>query len=125
MSQGHGLTDADRAPWLDRVNAALRDDATEGAVCACSALDEWARHRLTGGLDGVRFVFLHGEPELVAARLRARRHHPVGVSLLPSQMAALEPPAPSPWTLSVDVDATPDQIVDQVVEWLGVESKHP
>ena len=118
MSQGRPLTNTDRAPWLDRVNAALRaHDAAEGCVCACSALDQWARDRLGTGVAEVRFVWLHGDPELLAARLRKRTGHPIGPSLLASQLAALEPPT-APSTLAIDVAAQPDVIVERILDWL-------
>jgi gluconokinase len=123
MAHGHPLTDADRAPWLDRINAALQEHAVTGAVCACSALNQWARDRLTRGIPGVRFVWLHGDPDLLAARIDARRHHPVGADLLPSQLAALEPPT-SADTLPIDVAATPDEIVERAVEWLEGSKRH-
>ena len=118
MAHGHPLTDAQRAPWLDRVNAELRRHGADGAVCACSALDEWSRERLTRGLDGVRIVFLRGDPELLARRLRDRKGHPVGVDLLASQLATLEPPD-EPDVLELDVADEPDHLVDQAVDWLA------
>jgi gluconokinase len=124
MAHGHALTDADRAPWLDRINAVLHQDFAGGAVCACSALNQWARDRLTRGITGVRFVWLHGDPGLLAARIDARHDNPVGADLLPSQLTTLEPPT-SANTLPIDVSATPDEIVEQAIEWLGVDSKQP
>jgi gluconokinase len=115
MAEGTPLTEADRRPWLGRLNQVLRRHSESGAVLACSALSEWSRARLTEGLDDVRFVLLHGEPELLRARLRRRRGHPVGVSLLPSQLRALEPPERA---LAVDVAAPPEVIVDRIVAWL-------
>ncbi len=118
MSHGHPLTDAQRAPWLDRVNAELRRHGDDGVVCACSALDEWSRERLTRELVDVRIVFLRGDPELLAARLEARRHHPVGVDLLASQLATLEPPS-APNVLELDVADEPEHLVDRAVDWLA------
>ena len=51
MHAGIPLTDADRMPWLDRLNHALHDHAATGAVLACSALTDDYRARLTAGLD--------------------------------------------------------------------------
>jgi gluconokinase len=118
MSHGQPLTDTQRAPWLDRVNAELRRHGADGVVCACSALDEWSRERLSRGLDDVRIVFLRGDPDLLAARLRARRHHPVGVDLLASQLAALEPPD-APNVLELDVADEPEHLVDRAADWLA------
>ncbi len=62
MHAGIPLTDAERDPWLDRINRALHDDAATGAVLACSALTHAYRERLSAGLDDVRFVLLTGDP---------------------------------------------------------------
>jgi len=119
MSAGRPLSEGDRIPWLDRLHHELARVSVGGAVCACSALTPDARWRLTRGLDDARFVWLHGDPALLAARIAARRGHPVGVALLPSQLATLIPPADA---LPVDVAATPEAIIDQIVAWLTAPS---
>jgi gluconokinase len=116
MSAGTPLTELDRAPWLDRINAELRRHPA-GAVCACSALSRSARARLSAGIDDLRWVWLDGPPELVAQRLAERPGHPVGVALLPSQLAALEPPADA---LAIDIADTPKRIVQRITEWADV-----
>ena len=90
MAAGQPLDDADREPWLDRINAVLRKQ--EQAVLACSALKERYRERLARGIEDIRWVYLKGAPELLRARLAARRHRYMPASLLESQLAALEPP---------------------------------
>jgi gluconokinase len=96
MSAGVALEDADRWPWLARLNAELRK--RERAVLACSALKEAYRRRLGEGLD-LRYVHLRGTPELISARLAKRQHRYMPAALLASQFAALEPPAHA-----IDVD---------------------
>ena len=90
MSAGIPLEDADRWPWLARLNAELKQRSR--AVLACSALKESYRARLGDGLR-CRYVHLRGSPELIGARLAARQHRYMPASLLASQFAALEPPA--------------------------------
>jgi carbohydrate kinase (thermoresistant glucokinase family) len=97
MAAGTPLTDADRAPWLARLNTELR--GREHAVLACSALRESYRAKLCDGVD-CRFVHLYGSRELIRARLAARRHRYMPASLLESQFAALEPPAQA---IAIDV----------------------
>ena len=119
MAAGHGLTEADRTPWLARVRAAVERSAAEhpgGVVGACSALTEQARRRLLRDLDEVHVVWLHGPSELLDHRLRRRRGHLVGVDLLPSQLATLEAPSDA---LAVDVRRSVDDIVDELVRRLG------
>lgn len=90
MASGVPLTDADRQPWLERLNAELR--GREQVVLACSALKQSYRDALAAGAD-CRFVHLRGSIELIRTRLQLRRHRYMPASLLESQFAALEPPA--------------------------------
>ena len=94
MSAGIPLTDDDRWPWLDRVVDELARAGANGgnAVLACSALRQVYRERLARAGD-VRFVYLKGDLETIAARLAARSHKYMPASLLPSQFATLEEPA--------------------------------
>ncbi|UDY35108.1 gluconokinase [Dermatobacter hominis] len=115
MSAGLPLTDEQRRPWIDRINAELRRHPG-GCVCACSALNPTIRRRLGRGLEDVRWIWLRATPALLEHRLATRTGHPVGVSLLPSQLAALEPPADA---LAVDASDTPSEIVASVERWLA------
>lgn len=115
MATGQPLTEAQRGPWLDRLHAALVGSVATGAVCACSALTEAARRRLTAGLDDVRLVWLNGPADLISDRLARRPGHSVGATLLPSQLDTLEPPAHA---LQIDVHDEPDRIVERIVDWL-------
>jgi gluconokinase len=94
MAAGIPLTDDDRWPWLDAMAAAMRHILAEGgnAVFACSALRQVYRDRLVAAGD-VRFVYLAGDYDTIAARLAQRRHRYMPPSLLASQFATLEPPA--------------------------------
>jgi gluconokinase len=101
MAAGMPLTDADRAPWLARLNGELRKK--EKAVLACSALKDAYRRALSQGLADCRFVHLRGSIELIRARLQERRHRYMPASLLESQFATLEPPADA---IDVDIAAS-------------------
>jgi gluconokinase len=90
MAAGIPLADADRRPWLERLNEELRQ--RRNAVLACSALKESYRRALCTDV-GCRIVHLRGSVELLRARLQERRHRYMPASLLDSQLAALEPPA--------------------------------
>ena len=117
MAAGIALQDEDRWPWLDALNARLREADARGAsvVLACSALKARYRERLTGGLSRYRLVYLHGTLELIEARLRERRHRYMPASLLASQFAALEPPREA---IAAEVAGTPALAVAQIVERL-------
>ena len=113
MAGGAPLTDEDRWPWLDRLNALLRETETAraSAVLACSALRQTYRQRLTDGLRSVRIVFLHGDQALIAARLGSREHRYMPASLLASQLATLEPPLDA---FIIDVAGTPERTLAAV-----------
>ncbi|MFN0090818.1 MAG: gluconokinase [Acidimicrobiales bacterium] len=113
MAAGRPLTDADRAPWLDRLNARLRAAAAAGTplVLACSALAAEHRRRLAEGLSPPpRWVQLTGSPALLEARLAARRGHFFRPELLASQ---LELWSPEPGALTLDVSDSPDALAER------------
>jgi gluconokinase len=111
MSAGIPLTDADRWPWLDRLNAELRAAALEAkpVFLACSALKQKYRDRLTAGLPQARFVYLKGSMELIHSRMALRRNHFMPVGLLESQFADLEEPKDA---IVLDISKTEDEMVD-------------
>lgn len=117
MRAGQPLDDDDRRPWLDRLNALLRHSLAKGepAVLACSALRQRYRDRLADRLDGVVFVHLAGDFDVIAARLAQRRHRYMPATLLHSQFDALEPPADA---VTVDVALPVEAIVANVLEAL-------
>jgi gluconokinase len=73
------------------------------------------RDLLRAGRPQVRLVFLEGSRELITRRLAARHGHFMRVEMLDSQFAALEPPQPDEDVTEVSIDATPEQIVDEIV----------
>ena len=118
MAAGIPLTDDDRHGWLlaiaDRLREAKR--AGVGLVVSCSALKRGYRDllRSVGDAD-VRFVYLAGRRALLAERLAKRRGHFMPPSLLESQLAILEEPAPDERALVCDIRDTPDTIVADLV----------
>ncbi|HEV8096326.1 MAG TPA: gluconokinase [Burkholderiales bacterium] len=120
MSAGTPLTDEDRWPWLDRLNAELRarDARGESVVVTCSALKQSYRDRLTRGLARWELVFLHGSFELLSQRIAERKHRFMPAALLQSQFDALEPPAKA---IAVDVAQPQEQSVERIVAALREE----
>lgn len=117
MRSGIPLTDDDRWPWLDRLNALLREaeGKRESAILACSALKQRYRDRLQNGLTDVRWIYLSGSVELISSRLQARKGHYMNPKLLASQFEALEPPKDA---VRIDVDATPAELAERVAKRL-------
>ena len=71
MKQGIALTDADRAPWLDRIGEELRSWAAAGqsGVLTCSALKRAYRDRIRSARPDVRIVYLKGSEALIKGRV--------------------------------------------------------
>lgn len=121
MRGGTPLDDDDRRPWLE----AIRRDAAgwlasgKRAVVTCSALKRRYRDVLRGAGEGVRFVHLTGDRELIARRMAGRQGHYMPPSLLPSQLATLEAPGADEDVLSVDVAAAPDAVVEAILATLS------
>jgi gluconokinase len=113
MSSGQPLTDADRWPWLDAIGAHLAAHRGQGCVVTCSALKRAYRDRLRAAAPGLRFVHLHGDIALVAARQAARQGHFMPPSLVASQFATLEPPAAEEAdVIALDVAAAPAALAE-------------
>jgi gluconokinase len=113
MRRGEALTDADRAPWLDRVRALALDalDADETVVVACSALRQVYRERLAQSDPRFVFVRLDVPNDVLEQRLSARRAHFAGPALLTSQLATFEPPNDA---VVVDGRLNVNEIVDHI-----------
>lgn len=122
MASGVPLTDAQRAPWVDALGAALQQFTLRGqsVVLAFSGLRREHRQRLRLRSSGVpmQFVFLHAAPEVIAARLGARAGHFMPPALLASQFEALQPPTDEADVVGVDVDAPLDEVVAEAVRQL-------
>lgn len=120
MRVGVPLTDEDRRPWLAAMKRRFDEACARGenVVVACSALKHAYQEYLERDDSAcVKYVYLHGSPELIRQRLAARKGHFMNPTLLPSQFEALEPPAGA---LEVDVSPPPDEIAAEIQEKLGL-----
>ncbi len=119
MRQGTGLTDAERAPWLDRVGAALAEIVRNGenAVVACSALKGAHRQKLLAVAGGV-VAFLKGDRALIYNRINARSGHFFSPVLIEEQFALLEEPDGDEG-VTVDVAASPPEVVETLIKMLS------
>ena len=113
MSAGLPLDDTDRAPFLAAIRAEIEACLArrEGTVIACSALKESYRRILVVDPALVKIVHLFGDPGLIRDRLSKRQGHFMKAGMLPSQLAALEPPADA---LALDVALEPDDLVGRI-----------
>jgi len=118
MASGTPLTDDDRRDWLQAVAAALSHAADTGAVAACSALKRSYRDILRGRAPGLRFVHLVGERAVLEERMQRRSGHYMPASLLQSQLDILEPPTQDEAAITLDLDASPDEVLQAVRQQL-------
>ena len=119
MSQGIPLEDADRAPWLQALQATIERWLREkkNVVLACSALKAAYRERLCCDKSRMQLVYLKGSFELLQSRLAQRSDHFMKQNLLQSQFDILEEPAEG---IYVDILLPPKVIVQQIRVNLGL-----
>jgi len=114
MAAGTPLTDEDRWPWLRAIADAMGQGGD--AVVACSALKRAYRDVLRSGRSDVRFVYLRGGRSVIAARLAVRQDHFMPSALLDSQLATLEEPMLDERAVVVDIEGSPEAIVERVLK---------
>jgi gluconokinase len=114
MHRGVPLTEEDRLPWLDAIHAELvkQNEQGKSAVLACSALREEYRVRLSADLP-VKLIYLRGSRELIGGRLRLRKNHFAGESILDDQFAVLEEPYDA---MVVNIAGDPETIVEEILQ---------
>lgn len=121
------LNDADREPWLEELATHMRQwAATSGAVLACSALKHSYRSRFRAAAIQVKFVFLEGDPNLIAQRVQRRSdtdsEHVVRdfVRILEGQFRDLEIPTSA---TRVDISKSPGEIVEEILDKLDLRTR--
>ncbi|MBZ5715919.1 gluconokinase [Nannocystis pusilla] len=118
MAAGVPLDEADRAPWLHALAAAIDGwlQQTGDVVLACSALRASHRQALRRHPSRVVFAYLQVPADVARDRLLARRDHFFKADMLGSQLETLEPPDDA---LTVDASQPVDTIVAELVAHLA------
>lgn len=112
MRSGIPLTDADRMPWLQTLQAVIKVWLKENknAILACSALKASYRQILL--IDNqIQLVYLKGCYELIEKRLQGRQNHFMTEKLLQSQFNTLEEPDNA---ICVDISQPQAAILQQI-----------
>jgi carbohydrate kinase (thermoresistant glucokinase family) len=124
MRSGHPLTDEDRAPWLDTIAIWVEEclDAGENGLITCSALKRSYRDIINRRGHGVKFVYLAGSKDLIAERLATRHGHYMPATLLDSQFATLQEPAPDEPAIRIDIGPSAATLADTIVQQLGLNT---
>jgi gluconokinase len=74
---------------------------------------------LRAACPGLLFVYLQGSADLLRQRVLARSGHYMPPSLLDSQLATLEPPAPDEAAITLDISPPTAQVVAAALARLG------
>ena len=121
MSRGIPLTDEDRLPWLQAIRNSIEQWLAQArdVVLACSALKRSYRDLLGVGSNAkdIKLVNLKGSYDLLLERLHSRKGHYMKEQMLSSQLADLEEPTDA---ITIDVSASPEQIVSEIRKRLGL-----
>ena len=124
MAAGKPLDDADREPWLEAIAKEFGRAGEKSLVVACSALKKSYREIIRQADPTVRFVFLEGSRELLAARLAARSSgHFMPPSLLQSQLDTLEPLETDESGFALNVAQTPEELAREAARLLKTEER--
>ena len=122
MRSGVALTDDDRWPWLETIGAWIggKEAAGESAVVTCSALRRAYRDVLRRDRPHVRFLHVEAPGAVIAGRVEHRAGHYMPPSLLPSQLATLEPLAPDEPGVTVSADGAAAEVLTRCLLALGL-----
>jgi gluconokinase len=116
MAQGTPLDDDDRWPWLQAIADWIGEQEAAGtnSVVACSALKRSYRDLLCDGHPSVWFAHLTAPDAELERRMRNRAGHYMPASLLPSQLATLQPLEPDEPGRVIEDTGAIDDVVAQV-----------
>ena len=119
MARGVPLDDVDREPWIRSLRKLIRTLVSQSrhAVLACSVLKGRYRQALLEEPGDLRFIYLKGDVDLIAKRLKERKNHFMNASLLKSQFDTLEEPAGA---MVVDIRQEPMAIVSRIIDELAM-----
>jgi gluconokinase len=122
MHSGVPLTDEDRWPWLRLIGEWMDGQVDEGisSVVTCSALRRVYRDLLREGRPNVRFCHITAPEAAIADRLDHRAGHYMPPSLLPSQLATLEPLEPDEPGVTVSGEGSETEVLDRALHALGL-----
>jgi gluconokinase len=119
MSAGIPLDDDDREPWLRAIADWLVEHTSSGGVASCSALKRSYRDVLTQAAPHAVYLHLHGDRDVLAARVAGRPGHFMPAALIDSQFATLEGLQPDEIGAVLDVAQPVDALVDESLTLLA------
>lgn len=119
MAIGKPLTDAMRLPWVQSMRDYVQNQCELGNSCTLAYSGLRTEHRKILRDTNMRtvFIFLKGSKELIAKRMAARQNHFMPTSLLDSQFASLEDPSHEKDVLTIDIDKTLTEMLEEII-WM-------
>jgi gluconokinase len=123
MRSGQPLDDDDRRPWLGVLADWIgeRERAGRSVVVTCSALKRSYRDVLRNGHPSVWFAHVTVDPDLLRERVAGRTGHYMPVSLVESQLAALQPLRDDEPGAAISGAGAPAVVVDELLAVLARE----
>jgi len=125
MKAGTPLNDEDRRPWLDRLGHAARSalESSDTVIVSCSALKRSYRDQLRAAVAApLSIVLLTADFSELTRRMQSRRDHYMPVSLLRSQIEALELPGDDENALVLEAYLPPEALQDAILGRLGLSA---
>lgn len=122
MASGHPLNDEDREPWLKALNGAIygMQRTNNVSILVCSALKRKYRDALRKDNQGVYFIYLKGDFDLIASRLSKRKDHFFKPEMLRSQFEVLEEPLNNHNDIyEIDISKPLDEVVDDSIQFMN------
>ncbi|MEO9476421.1 MAG: gluconokinase [Cyclobacteriaceae bacterium] len=113
MQSGTPLDDSDRINWLKTLSTKIMGwERDNGAVLACSALNEGYRQLLVSNAEtSVRWIVLEGDKEVILERMEARKGHFFDAKMLNSQFEIYKRPN---YGLILDVSEPPNELIEKI-----------
>jgi gluconokinase len=125
MSQGIPLTEAQRAPWIQRIYKQLCQYQIENQSCilAYSGLKQHHRKVIFSAYKNRLGVLLNAKELLITERLSKRDGHFMSPQLLSSQFAEMEPFEDEVPLLKLDSADSVDQLLLQLANFIVLLSQ--
>ena len=117
MASGKSLTDDMRAPWIQLLQAHLKQaaKAQRSCVMSFSGLRRLHRAQIRDLPFDTLFIHLEGCKQLIGDRINARADHFMPASLLDSQYEALEPASKKEKLICVNVEQSLEEVSEAAI----------
>jgi gluconokinase len=116
MSKGVGLTEKQRAPWIDKLCLAVKAELSSSSYVVMSYSGLKKHHREKFRQLGIKSYFFNLELpyNIIFTRLTKRIDHFIDESLLLSQFNDFEMTENEPDTHLINGDNSPEQLVNEI-----------